>query len=140
MQRIFTEYKQPFALSYLGISLMVVHLPISVFKEWICSLLKNLCRNLHKNYSSVTISSGLSDPLGIDEIHLKPETSLKSYLFAKEEISEREKGMPFLVKKDEDKPDLLAGCEFNSWKITVWLISHSNMVCIRGNKISSESF
>ncbi|EPS74172.1 hypothetical protein M569_00582, partial [Genlisea aurea] len=34
-QDIFTAYKQPFAITYLGVSLMVVYLPISFIKDWI---------------------------------------------------------------------------------------------------------
>ncbi|XP_071723950.1 uncharacterized vacuolar membrane protein YML018C-like [Rutidosis leptorrhynchoides] len=32
-QRIFESYKQPFALTYLGVSMMVVYLPVAFFKD-----------------------------------------------------------------------------------------------------------
>lgn len=96
---------------------MVVHLPISVFKDWICSLLKTLYRNHQKDYTSVSISSGLGVPLRIDDIHQRPETDLKSSLITDKDIKEREEGMP-LVKKEEDEPPLLPqSYEYTSWKI-----------------------
>ncbi|XP_047951361.1 uncharacterized vacuolar membrane protein YML018C-like isoform X1 [Salvia hispanica] len=39
-QRIFRVYEQPFAVTYLGASLMVIYLPISFVKEWMCNCLK----------------------------------------------------------------------------------------------------
>ncbi|KAF7817312.1 putative vacuolar membrane protein YML018C-like [Senna tora] len=111
-QRIFTEYRQPFALTYLGISLMAIHLPMSLFKEWICSLLKNIYRNLHEYYSSITI------PPGIDDIHRTSQTYLKSCLITDKEISDSEEGKPLVKKLDEDDPDLPPqSCKYNSWKV-----------------------
>ncbi|GMG98987.1 hypothetical protein Nepgr_000827 [Nepenthes gracilis] len=39
-QGIFTDYKQPFAITYLGASLLVVYLPIAFIKDWFCDKLK----------------------------------------------------------------------------------------------------
>ncbi|OIW14995.1 hypothetical protein TanjilG_30714 [Lupinus angustifolius] len=39
-QDIFTDYKQPFAVTYLGASLMVVYLPIAFIKDWFRNFLK----------------------------------------------------------------------------------------------------
>ncbi|OMO90780.1 Carbohydrate-binding-like protein [Corchorus olitorius] len=36
-QDIFTDYKQPFAVTYLGASLMVIYLPIAWLKDWYLS-------------------------------------------------------------------------------------------------------
>ncbi|KAK9682905.1 hypothetical protein RND81_10G105700 [Saponaria officinalis] len=36
-QRIFSEYRQPFAITYLGVSLMVIYLPIAALKDLLCS-------------------------------------------------------------------------------------------------------
>ncbi|KAI4337228.1 hypothetical protein L6164_015671 [Bauhinia variegata] len=75
--------------------LMVVYLPVSVFKEWICRSLKILYRKL----------------LNDSEIH-QTETDLRSCL-----ISERE-GKPLLIKIEEAESGLLEqNSEFNSWKI-----------------------
>ncbi|KAG4965182.1 hypothetical protein JHK85_040157 [Glycine max] len=112
-----TKYKQPFALTYFGVSVMVIYLPISVFRKWICSLLRILFRNFHEDYTLVSTSTGLDVPFKIDGVFRGPETNLKSSLITDEEIREREEGMP-LVKKEEDKCPLLAqSYESSSWKI-----------------------
>ncbi|XP_019447594.1 PREDICTED: uncharacterized vacuolar membrane protein YML018C-like [Lupinus angustifolius] len=98
-QGIFREYKQPFVLTYLGVSLMVVHLPISVFKGWICSLLKTLCRNHHRR----------------DYTPVRQETNLKCCLITDKDVKEREEG---INKEEEDQPPLLEQIyEDTSWKI-----------------------
>ncbi|GMP89616.1 hypothetical protein CsSME_00041109 [Camellia sinensis var. sinensis] len=43
-QGIFTDYKQPFAVTYLGVSLMVVYLLIAFIKDWICSIIRKLLK------------------------------------------------------------------------------------------------
>ncbi|KAK2398993.1 putative transporter [Trifolium repens] len=40
-QDIYEDYKQPFAVTYLGASLMVVYLPIAFIKDWFYNLLKH---------------------------------------------------------------------------------------------------
>lgn len=135
-QRIFTEYKQPFALTYLGVSLMVVYLPISFFKKWIYTLLKILCRNFHKD-----------QPFRIDKIHQTPEANLKSSLISDDEFREREEGMP-LVKIEEDEiPFLAQSYGSSSWKIAkcglyltpVWFASEylSNMALANTSVVST---
>lgn len=39
-QGIFTDYKQPFAVTYLGASLMIIYLPIAFLKDWMCNALR----------------------------------------------------------------------------------------------------
>ncbi|KAJ7958465.1 EamA-like transporter family [Quillaja saponaria] len=118
-QRIFTEYKQPFALAYLGVSLMVVYLPIVVFKEWICSLLNpKVYKNHCNDYTSLNISSGLDIPLRINELHHGAETDLRSCVTTDGDLGEREEGKPLIVNKEEDESCILAQrCEPGSWKI-----------------------
>ncbi|CAJ1972389.1 unnamed protein product [Sphenostylis stenocarpa] len=106
-QRIFEEYKQPFALTYFGVSVVMIYFPISVIKEWIYSLLNILFRKIYEDYTSVRT----------DGILQRPETDLKNSLITDNEIREMEEGMP-LVKKEKDEPPLLADCyESSSWKI-----------------------
>ncbi|EFJ31956.1 hypothetical protein SELMODRAFT_144549 [Selaginella moellendorffii] len=50
-QKIFEAYKQPFALSYLGASLMVVYLPLSVLKDWIYSYFQRRYRKIQRENS-----------------------------------------------------------------------------------------
>ncbi|KAL5185134.1 putative vacuolar membrane protein [Glycine soja] len=40
-QDIFVDYKQPFAVTYLGASLMVVYLPVAFIKDWLCKLFEH---------------------------------------------------------------------------------------------------
>ncbi|KAG6608315.1 hypothetical protein SDJN03_01657, partial [Cucurbita argyrosperma subsp. sororia] len=92
-QRIFTEYKQPFALSYLGVSLMVVYLPVAVVKDLVYSLLNPDLLNDHENDGSVPSSSiGLGVPLKFNEIHYNFDEDLKSCLTSDKDLSEEEEG------------------------------------------------
>ncbi|XP_057958183.1 uncharacterized vacuolar membrane protein YML018C isoform X2 [Malania oleifera] len=64
-QGIFTDYKQPFAVTYLGASLMVVYLPIAFLKDWLCnSLRQRSSKSGGKNAETMNESSGrLNSPL-----------------------------------------------------------------------------
>ncbi|KAK4401289.1 putative transporter [Sesamum angolense] len=61
-QGIFTDYKQPFAVTYLGASLMVIYLPIAFFKDWICNFLKRRSRESGQSGSNDPYP-GLGSPL-----------------------------------------------------------------------------
>lgn len=91
--------------------MMVVHLPLSVFKDWICSLLKTICRKLHKDYT------GLSVPLRIDETHPTSETYPKTCLIADKEIRDREEGLLLITKGKDETISPAEGCKHSSWKI-----------------------
>ncbi|THG17208.1 hypothetical protein TEA_013532 [Camellia sinensis var. sinensis] len=39
-QGVFTDYEQPFAVTYLGTSLLILYLPISFIKDWLIKILK----------------------------------------------------------------------------------------------------
>ncbi|KAK6927541.1 EamA domain, partial [Dillenia turbinata] len=56
-QGIFVGYKQPFALTYLGASLMVVYLPLAFLKDWICNSLKSCSSKPGKSVESLKESS-----------------------------------------------------------------------------------
>ncbi|GLU01286.1 hypothetical protein SLE2022_185980 [Rubroshorea leprosula] len=63
-QGIFTDYKQPFAVTYLGASLLVVYLPIAFLKDWLCNFLRRQSPTSGKDVESVDESSiGLNSPL-----------------------------------------------------------------------------
>ncbi|XVF89434.1 hypothetical protein PTKIN_Ptkin19aG0129900 [Pterospermum kingtungense] len=106
-QRIFTEYKHPFALTYLGVSLMVVYLPIAVIKDRICNLLDaNLFRNLYDRSSIISASTGLDVPLKINELPPSAEADLRSCLIIDKDLSEREEGQPINSSNTNDEPRL----------------------------------
>ncbi|GAB4854606.1 hypothetical protein Ancab_023188 [Ancistrocladus abbreviatus] len=63
-QGIFSDYKQPFAVTYLGASLLVLYLPIAFIKDWFCNRLKSCSSKSSKNAESVNGSFGiLSSPV-----------------------------------------------------------------------------
>ncbi|KAK1382880.1 EamA domain-containing protein [Heracleum sosnowskyi] len=55
-QDIFTDYKQPFAVTYLGASLMVVYLPIAFIKDCIYSYLKRRSSRSSKSISTENVA------------------------------------------------------------------------------------
>ncbi|XP_042039778.1 thiamine-repressible mitochondrial transport protein THI74-like [Salvia splendens] len=103
-QKIFTEYRQPFALTYLWISLMVVFLPISMLRDYICKLLdRKLFKDIYGNNS-------LSSSLAMLDISLEGsgpqddvEGALNSYLLADMSVDETEGGRTLLLKDKEDE-------------------------------------
>ncbi|QCD99235.1 hypothetical protein DEO72_LG7g516 [Vigna unguiculata] len=107
-QRIFEEYKQPFALAYFGVSVMVIYFPICVFKKWIFSLLNILFRKIHEDYISVRT----------DDVILQiPETDIKSSLITDNDIREIEEGVSLVQKEKDETPLLAQSNESSSWKI-----------------------
>ncbi|XP_059658279.1 thiamine-repressible mitochondrial transport protein THI74-like [Cornus florida] len=114
-QKIFVEYKQPFALTYLGASLMVIYLPIAIFKDWICSILDtNLLENFCNGSPIVSSSTGLDIPLRIDEFHHGTGTSMKGCLITDKDLGEMEEGCPLTYNV------LDQSCERNWWEIAKW--------------------
>ncbi|CAN7132841.1 uncharacterized vacuolar membrane protein YML018C [Brassica rapa] len=58
-QDIFTAYKQPFAVTYLGASLMIVYLPVAFLKDWLCRYLDRRRSSRANDVSSVEVGSPL---------------------------------------------------------------------------------
>ncbi|KAG6706700.1 hypothetical protein I3842_07G233700 [Carya illinoinensis] len=116
-QRIFADYKQPFALTYLGVSLMVIYLPIAALKDWICSLANaKLDKNLCNDAKVMSTSTGLDIPFIINEMHHRPVPG--NGLVTDSDLSEREEGQPLTAKNEQDEPHLLKqSCELSSWDI-----------------------
>ncbi|XVE53506.1 hypothetical protein DITRI_Ditri03aG0008700 [Diplodiscus trichospermus] len=117
-QRIFAEYKQPFALTYLGVSLMVVYLPIAVLKDWIWNLFDTkLFRNLYNGRSVISTSIGPNIPLKINELPHSAEADLRSCLITDKDLSLTEEGKP-LNSSNKDEPYLPElGGGLSSWDI-----------------------
>ncbi|KAA8525503.1 hypothetical protein F0562_007358 [Nyssa sinensis] len=109
-QGIFTDYKQPFAVTYLGASLMVVYLPIAFIKDWILNSLRKRSSKSGKNAAVDNESSaGLTSPLKyiggqkIFEMELQGTLNRKD---SEEDFSAQEEGKP-LVLKHKDDPEML---------------------------------
>lgn len=62
-QGIFTNYKQPFAITYLGASLMVIYIPLSFLKDFICNLLRRNSGSSRASKVMTKSSFGGSAPL-----------------------------------------------------------------------------
>ncbi|XAR70998.1 hypothetical protein NMG60_11028067 [Bertholletia excelsa] len=105
-QGIYTDYKQPFAVTYLGASLMVVYLPIAFIKDWICSLVRKRCsRNAKHAAFSNESSAGLNSPLKIIEGCKVFEMELGKTLNKNDsqaELSVQEEGKPLVPKQKDD--------------------------------------
>lgn len=71
-QKIFNEYNQPFAITYLGISLMVVYIPLAILKDVIQRFLKSISLT-RKCSGNGNVSSSMDQiaPLLADEKGMK---------------------------------------------------------------------
>lgn len=120
LQRIFEMYKQPFAITYLGVSLMVVYLPIALVRDWFCSLFHSgLSMNLYSGNSVIASTIGLNiPPLRVNDMNDDPESDLRGCLITDKDIGEEGEGWPLNVKDKEDEPNLLQqNSELCSWEI-----------------------
>ncbi|CAI9291923.1 unnamed protein product [Lactuca saligna] len=96
-QGIFTDYKQPFAVTYLGASLMVIYLPIAFIKDWIIKLLKK-----RKNQSPVSLNSPLKFIGGSTVFELEGDKSSLSRKASDHDIAIQEEGNPLVPKTKND--------------------------------------
>ncbi|CAN6229791.1 unnamed protein product [Urochloa humidicola] len=68
-QGIFTKYKHPFAITYLGASLMVIYLPLSFLKDFIYNSIRQHSGNTSASKITTKSSFGGSAPLKNGELH-----------------------------------------------------------------------
>ncbi|PPR90321.1 hypothetical protein GOBAR_AA30363 [Gossypium barbadense] len=105
-QDIFADYKQPFAVTYLGASLMVIYLPIAFIKDWVCNLLRRRSSKTVKDIESTDETSNeLNSPLR----HKIYEMELQGTLVRKDsdaDFSPHIEGKP-LVSKQKDEVQFL---------------------------------
>ncbi|KAM7274848.1 hypothetical protein ACFE04_016714 [Oxalis oulophora] len=135
-QRIFESYKQPFALSYLGVSLMVVYLPIAFFKDWISgSLDVNIFNRLYRHTSSMSLLDGLDVPLKDSDLHYASDIDKKICLLTDKYLSEREEGMPLAQKMEEDEVPLLE----NRQELTPWKIAYFSNSALANTSVASTT-
>ncbi|XP_068637742.1 uncharacterized transporter C405.03c-like [Aristolochia californica] len=100
-QGIFTDYKQPFAVTYLGASLMVVYLPIAFIKDWLCSSLRKHSSKGGKNAETDDKSSVLNSPLKFNGTQKVLEMEMHASLNRKDsesDLSAQEEARPFISK------------------------------------------
>ncbi|XP_074280449.1 putative transporter C405.03c isoform X1 [Silene latifolia] len=97
-QRIFSEYRHPFAITYLGVSLMVIYLPIAALKDQLCS------------WFSPNMINQLDDS--------SRRGANTQYIPAIEkDIRQREEGWPLINKDEELNLHLVnQASKFHTWK------------------------
>lgn len=105
-QGIFTDYKQPFAVTYLGASLMIVYLPIAFVKDWMCNILRKHSSKAGKILKSANQSSATSSLAKSKEMQKMFQIESHSPLNRKESdidlsLQEGEEN-PFILKIKDD--------------------------------------
>ncbi|XP_009362310.1 uncharacterized vacuolar membrane protein YML018C [Pyrus x bretschneideri] len=105
-QGIFTDYKQPFAVTYLGASLMVVYIPIAFIKDWLCNFLKCRSSRSGKNAESVNeFSAGFSSSIKLNGLQKEFELEIHGSLTRKDsdaEFSPHIEEQPLVSKYKDD--------------------------------------
>ncbi|CAN6583692.1 hypothetical protein ACFX13_044433 [Malus domestica] len=105
-QGIFTDYKQPFAVTYLGASLMVVYIPIAFIKDWLCNFLKRRSSKSGKNAESVNeFSAGFSSSIKLNGLQKEFELEIHGSLTRKDsdaELSPHIEEQPLVSKYKDD--------------------------------------
>ncbi|KAL1532663.1 hypothetical protein AAHA92_32643 [Salvia divinorum] len=91
-QDIFTDYKQPFAVTYLGASLMVIYIPIAFIKDWLCNILKK-----RASRKGDDVFPGLGSAQKIFEIEIQGHINRKD---SEVDLSEHDEGMPLVSVVD----------------------------------------
>ncbi|KAK7320676.1 hypothetical protein VNO77_30374 [Canavalia gladiata] len=103
-QGIFTDYKQPFAVTYLGASLMVVYLPIAFIKDLFYNLLKHRSSKSGKNAKiGEEFSVRITSPLKGNGLQKNLEVELQSVTRKDSNIdlSTLEEVKPLVVKYND---------------------------------------
>ncbi|XP_078443716.1 eamA-like transporter family [Wolffia australiana] len=124
-QRIFRDYQQPFAITYLGASLMVVYLPISFIKDWLYVIFRKYSHASSRTQVELTRkSSGILDsPLEYIEMQKTLDKELQTSKTRQEseaEIFSEEEGLPFITKSKEDFSQVKQKREFATKEIAMF--------------------
>ncbi|XP_042493899.1 uncharacterized vacuolar membrane protein YML018C-like [Macadamia integrifolia] len=100
-QGIFTDYKQPFAVTYLGASLMVIYLPVAFIKDWLCLSLRSRSSKGGKNAEIVDKSSAdVDSPIKFHGMQIfEMETQIKD---SEADLSVQDDEQPLVSKHKED--------------------------------------
>lgn len=70
-QSIFEAYKHPYVLTWLGASLLVIYLPVSVLKDYICNYYENKhkLKSRNSNAHGIKLSSLPGSPMRQNGVH-----------------------------------------------------------------------
>lgn len=137
LQKIFMEYKQPFAITFFGTSLMVVYLPIAFLREWICSMVdKNVLKRLYRGNKNLSSSNDLDTPLRSNDMQQTLQSSARSCSISDADLSAREEGKPLITNHSEDGSQ--QNFELSSWEIAkfslclapIWFLNEVLVFCM----------
>lgn len=124
MQGIFTDYKQPFAVTYLGASLMVVYLPIAFIKDCICDFLrKRAARSSKSAVISNESPSPLNSPLKYIGVQNIFEIEIQGTLTKKDselDLPAQEEGKPLVPKHREEADTLKQSKELTTREVATY--------------------
>ncbi|KAB1208956.1 hypothetical protein CJ030_MR6G000535 [Morella rubra] len=97
-QGIFTDYKHPFAVTYLGISLLAAYLPIAFIKDWFLKFLRRGSCNSAKTATGES-SRGLDSPTQKNREHGNLDIEQQ------QPLADEKKDVNYLhSQKDQEKP------------------------------------
>ncbi|KAJ4850008.1 hypothetical protein Tsubulata_016244 [Turnera subulata] len=118
-QDIFTAYKQPFAVTYLGASLMVVYLPVAFLKDWICNVLKRRSSKSGKDMANASESDGLDSPLSrkLFEMELQGTFTRKD---SEADLSPKTDELPLVARQRDDFNSLKHDKELSTREIAMY--------------------
>ncbi|KAL2939925.1 hypothetical protein RDABS01_001307 [Bienertia sinuspersici] len=113
-QDIYNAYKQPFAVTYLGASLMVIYLPIAYIKEWFYRKMKNCSSRSGKLAETVRDSVDILD---------SPLKYVEQKICAMEiEVDPIKKDCDLSLSFEEEKPLFDEGLKKQDKEVTTWEI------------------
>ncbi|KAF8033931.1 hypothetical protein BT93_C0268 [Corymbia citriodora subsp. variegata] len=105
-QGVFEDYKQPFAVTYLGTSLLAFYLPIAFFKDWLLKSLRNRTSESGDSAGAVdAISAGPDSPSknnGKSNIEMKNQEKLSVVDSRGKELHLLEEGKAFVLEEKND--------------------------------------
>ncbi|CAN8326907.1 unnamed protein product [Cochlearia groenlandica] len=117
-QDIFTAYKQPFAVTYLGASLMIVYLPVAFLKDWLCLYLE---RRRSSKGSRVDESSGeIGSPLRHKVIEMGLQGTITKKDSEEDFSSHEEDVRPLIGKGKEETQTMKHGKEITTKQIAMY--------------------
>ncbi|KAK4422142.1 putative vacuolar membrane protein [Sesamum alatum] len=122
-QGIFTDYKQPFAVTYLGASLMVIYLPIAFLKDWICNFLQRRSRESGQSGSNDPYSGRGSSPLRFIGGQKIFEMEIRGSMNRKDsdlDLSQQEEGKPLVSEHGDDDRNIRHEKEITTKEIAMY--------------------
>ncbi|KAL5985671.1 hypothetical protein ACLOJK_027657 [Asimina triloba] len=106
LKGIYANYKQPFAITYLGASLMVVYLPIAFIKDWVwSSMRKQSSKSGRKPEMFVMSSSELESAINLNGMQMVLEVEMQGSMNRKDsdtDLPSVEEGKPLIARNKGD--------------------------------------